>query len=183
MKSCNVAILAFLLCSCATKPFTYQPPSPAKLNQSTQDLSNAVNTAHGHAKQAQTNVSDASKKLKEVQTETLALKDVPPTLLEKIADLTNLLAAASTNQGLLEIDLTKADTAKAQVEKDKAEYFSDAQKLANTASQERDQRIKDEKALSWYRWHWWGAWIVTGLGVLAFVLLWILKIAGKLSAV
>lgn len=38
-----------------------------------------------------------------------------------------------------------------------------------------------EKSLWWYRLHWWGAWIMLGLGVLACAIVAFLKFTGKLA--
>ena len=38
-----------------------------------------------------------------------------------------------------------------------------------------------KKKLWWYRLHWWGSWIVLGLGVVACVVVAILKFTGKLA--
>jgi hypothetical protein len=37
------------------------------------------------------------------------------------------------------------------------------------------------KKLNWYRLHWWGAWIVFALGVIACIVLAILKVTGRLA--
>ncbi len=57
-----------------------------------------------------------------------------------------------------------------------------AQKLADNATDERNSRIKAEKNLSWYRWHWWGSWIVLGAGVIACIILAVIKWGAKWSA-
>jgi chromosome segregation ATPase len=143
-------------------------------------VSTAVTNAHQHAKEAQGKVVEASVLAKQVQTEAAALKDAPPTLVAKVNELEGKLNETTQSQTKLESDLQEADKAKAQVEKDKTDYFDSAQKLADAASQEREKRIKAESSLHWYRMHWWGAWIVFGLGILACIVLAVLKFTGKL---
>jgi hypothetical protein len=172
---------ACLFSSCATRPRAYAPPDAARINASTHRVSVAVDRAHTSARKAQTSVSEAVKRTAEVREETRKLKDVPPTLLAKVNELDSNLRSAQVEQALLEKQLVEADAAKAQVEKDKTDYFAAAQKLADEATAERDKRIKVEKALSWYRWHWWGSWIVLGLGIVACGLLAFLKFTGRLA--
>lgn len=176
-----LSTVALCVGGCATHPKTYHPPDPARLNASTARVAKAVESAHAHAKSAQQNVKNASETAKAVREEVKALPDVPVTLSEKINTLESQLALATKDQIILEADLTTANTAKAQVEKDKADYFVAGQKLADDASAERDQRIAVEKKLSWYRWHWWGSWIVLGLGVLACGVFAFLKFTGRLA--
>lgn len=40
---------------------------------------------------------------------------------------------------------------------------------------------KANAALNWYRWHWWGAWIALGAGVLACLVVAFLKFTGRLA--
>lgn len=169
------------LCSCATSPKTYAPPSPTKLQQSTQRVSKAVTAAHTHANQAKQKVQEATEIAHEVAKEAATVKTLPPTLLGHINDLEAKLDETRTSQSNLEADLVEADKAKTQVEQDKTEYFSAAQKLADAATIERDKRIKDETTLHWYRVHFFLGWIIFGTGVLACVVLAILKISGKLA--
>lgn len=166
-----------LLClsACATRPHTYAPPNPGKLIQSTGRVSVAVDRAHQHAREAKTKVEEATTITGQVKEEAGKIKDVPPQLLERIDALESKLGEASAAQGSLEKDLQEADQAKKQVETDKTEYFAAAQKLADSASKERDQRITVEKKLSWYRWHFWLSWIVLGLGVVACIVFALIK--------
>jgi hypothetical protein len=53
--------------------------------------------------------------------------------------------------------------------------------LAAHDKSETDRANKLDKALWWYRLHWWGAWIMLGLGIAACGLLAFLKFTGRLS--
>lgn len=50
------------------------------------------------------------------------------------------------------------------------------QRQVNTLQSNYDQA---RKSLFWYRMHWWGAWIMLGLGVAGCVLFGVLKLASK----
>lgn len=43
------------------------------------------------------------------------------------------------------------------------------------------QLNKADTALNWYRLHWWGSWIMLGLGVLACLVVAFLKFTGRLA--
>jgi hypothetical protein len=174
-------ILVLGLYGCATHPKQYQPPSPERIEASTKRVSIAVDSAHVHARKAQKEVADASSAANDIKVSVATLAEVPKELTQRITDLEQDLTLARQEQVLLESSLAEADKAKAQVEQDKVAYFQEAQKLANAATTERDKRIKDEASLHWYRMHWWGAWIVFGLGILACIILAVLKAAGKLT--
>jgi seryl-tRNA synthetase len=176
-----LALAALAMCSCATRPHTYQAPSPAHLSASTGRLNQAVTKAHDYARKAQGSVSDAAAMVKEVRDETAKLKEVPPTLIAKVNDLEQKLNEASNEQALLEVSLREADLAKVQVEKDKAEYFASAKKLADNATAENGARIKAEKALSWYRWHSWLLRIGAAVAVLVIIVLAFLWFTGRLA--
>lgn len=170
---CILSSVMFLS-SCATQPRTYAPPDATKLRQSTTRVSQAVDAAHTSARKAQGSVNEAATLAKRNRAAVSKLKDVPPEVLSGLAEQETKLAEVQQQQVELDRHLAEADAAKAQVEKDKADYFGQAQKLADAATNERNARIKAEKALSWYRWHSWmlkivGALAVVGIGVLVFL--------------
>ncbi len=47
----------------------------------------------------------------------------------------------------------------------------------------QDKLDKAAKALWWYRLHWWGAWVMLGLGILACGVFAFLKFTGRLSVI
>ena len=47
----------------------------------------------------------------------------------------------------------------------------------------QDQLDKAKKSLSWYRWHWWGSWVIFGLGIVACAIFAFLKFTGRLAIV
>ena len=53
--------------------------------------------------------------------------------------------------------------------------------LAKHDKAETDRANKLDKALWWYRLHWWGAWIMLGLGVVACLVFAFLKFTGRLA--
>lgn len=166
-SSLLTAVCLLMFCSCATRPHTYTPPDAGKLKASTQRVAKAVEQAHQNARKAQERVNTAAETTKRVQDEIAKLENVPPTVTAGMTQIQEELDNAKQAQASLEKDLVEADAAKAEVEKDKEAYFKAAQSLADSATAERDLRIKAEKALHWYRVRWWGAWIVLGAGVIA----------------
>ena len=55
--------------------------------------------------------------------------------------------------------------------------------LAKHDAAETARANKLDKAVWWYRLHWWGAWIMLGLGVVACGVFAFLKFTGRLAAV
>jgi hypothetical protein len=53
--------------------------------------------------------------------------------------------------------------------------------LADHDKKETDRANKLDKALWWYRLHWWGAWIMLGLGILACAVFAFLKFSGRIA--
>lgn len=173
-------ILPLFLVGCATQPKTYLPPSNAKLNTSTGKLSKEVESAHVSAKKAQKDVSQASTLVKHAKAEVAKIKNVPLAVTQEINDLQTQLDQAQKDQSELEQHLAEADQARAQVEKDKADYYEQAQKLADAATTERNDRIKAEGRLHWYRVHWILTWGLFALGLILSVVFFVAKFAGKL---
>lgn len=169
-----------MLTGCGTVAHTYQPPDASRLKASTGKLSQAVTASHNSARQAQASVVKAQSLASKAKSDVAKLKNVPAPVTQEINDLSAALQEAQDHQKELEQHLNEADLAKAQVEKDKTDYFAQAQKLADAASSENAKAVKAEKSLSWYRWHWWGSWIVLGLGIVACAFLAILKLTGRL---
>jgi hypothetical protein len=62
-----------------------------------------------------------------------------------------------------------------------ASYAKQVTDLASHDATVTAQLNKAEKSLWWYRLHWWGAWIMLGLGVLACLVLAFLKFTGRLA--
>jgi len=86
----------------------------------------------------------------------------------------------STEHGNVTLSLDRGEVAAQQINEQYGPAFVAA---ANAQTKELNQLDKDyaadSKALLWYRLHWWGSWIVLGLGVLGSVFFYILKIAAK----
>jgi hypothetical protein len=53
--------------------------------------------------------------------------------------------------------------------------------LAAHDKSETDRANKLDKAVWWYRLHWWGAWIMLGLGILMCLIFAFLKLTGRLA--
>jgi chromosome segregation ATPase len=174
----------------------YQAPSNAKLEASTKRLSNAVTKATNTAERARAQVDAARKAAdKEATSSATVLTQLdelwevlPPELKAKgdalkaavrrdqadIGEIVTHVDGAQREHAQLGKDLFEANAAKLQVEVDKQEYYENADKLAAIAT-------KDSAALAWYRRHWWGAWIVSGLGLIVLGLIAFLKFTGRLT--
>jgi hypothetical protein len=203
MRILMAIVCATLMCSCATRQKTYTPPSDAKVVASEKALNEKVTKARATAAKAQQAALeakeiaaklDASAKIWGPMVEKL-IKDVPEEFKQPARDIQNALKEhlvqetflkqkideAVGHNAQLKIDLAEAETARSILKQAQLEYRAEAQKLADAATEERDKRIAVEKKLSWYRWHWWGSWIVLGLGVLACGILAFLKFTGRLA--
>lgn len=88
-------------------------------------------------------------------------------LEQNIKEATTFIGGAisSTSNGLVHVDSLQ----------------DGIQKLADHDKKETERANKLDKALWWYRLHWWGAWVMLGLGVVTCVLFAILKATGKIS--
>lgn len=143
-----VLVCGLLLGACATAPRNYVPPDSAKLRASTARVSKAVDSAHASARAAKAKVDEARLRQKEISTEVKKLKDVPPELIAKIDAQDATLGEAGVHQEALETHLTEADKAKADVEKDKTDYFAKAQKLADDATKDNHRSLAVEQEVN-----------------------------------
>lgn len=71
---------------------------------------------------------------------------------------------------------TLADTVKADLEHQKK-----VEEQTNKLNTTQDKLDKAAKALWWYRLHWWGAWIMLILGIIACLLFAWAKATGRLA--
>ncbi len=78
-----------------------------------------------------------------------------------------------------ETHLTETDTNVANLEEEHADYYQDAQGIADKATDFNHKLVAAEEKLSWYRWHWWGSWMALGAGVIACGLFAFVKFTGK----
>ena len=161
----------FITVACASKPRVYQPPSPARLNASTERVSGAVTKAHENANKAKDKVDEAISTAKKIKEETLQLESVPVTLVEKVNDLELQLDEARQAQASLEVNLREANTAKAEVEKDKAEYFKAAQSLADQASK---REVKAAESIN--RYHRLKLWLCLAISAAVGLIVWQFKV-------
>jgi len=143
-------------------------------------LSEQVAKAHETAREAQKSVGTAKVMAGKAQSGLQEIKDVPPEMILVVANLVGELNQAQSIQMTLDKQLQEADKQDAEARRQISDYIGAAGSLAAQATRENEARIKAEKSLSWYRWHWWGSWIVFGLGVLAVLILAFLKFTGKL---
>lgn len=200
----RICIILLLFCAgCATKPKRYKAPDPTAVLAASSRLAKAVNDASVLAVRAETTVVSAKREAErvkaaadearvqldnlfrltppelkpmvdEVNAKVETMRAAQVTLLDKLAESTSVHAALSAQ-------LREADDAKQQFAADGERYLAEANKLAGDAISERNARIKAEKSLSWYRWHWWGSWIALGAGILLSLIFAFLKFTGRLA--
>lgn len=203
MKALLTILLLTLLAGCAGRPKHYAPPDASAVIASSRRLATAVDSATRSAERAAVAVESAKAIAQresalgaEAQTKLATLLRVTPPELQPLVDEIkakvdelsveheNMIARiedAGREHATLRQQLHEAQAAKAQFASDAERYLASAQKLADDASRENARALKAEKALSWYRWRWWGSWIVLGLGVVACGIVGFLKFTGRLA--
>lgn len=201
----TLAIAMLLLAGCSTSPRRYSAPNHTALVEATQRLSSSVAQAHVAASRARASLAqvDLAAKREKARIEVLPpkltelLRIAPLELRPEIeaiqADVIELQGAhaatesqiAETHraQSVLAEELEKANAAKNEQQQQQTAFVAEADSLALKATEENAARIKAEKSLSWYRWHWWGSWIALGLGVLVSGIFAFLKMTGRLAVV
>lgn len=151
---------------CVSSPKTYKPPNDAKVRAATKDLTVKVTKARDTAASAKKATEDA----KAILDQSACAKDAP--LQAKVAE------AISFNTQLQD-ELLAAEKSRATLQNEVDGYASGAAQLAMDATTERNQKIEVQKKLLWYRTRFFGAWIVLGLAVLAWILFGVLKVGIK----
>lgn len=203
IRFCTYMAAVALIAGCATRPRTYQPPDSKKMDEARQKLSTDVEKAsvsakkvHEHVQAAQTSAGKVVKfsgaievklgqlhgrvtaelrpAVEDIQSDVTAIKSEEGVLTGKLTD-------ATTAEKELTVDLSQAQMDKDSLTKEAATYATNAQKLADNATAERDKRIDAEKKLSWYRWHSWLMKIATGLIILLIVVVAFLWFTGRLA--
>ena len=193
-----------ILSGCATKEQTYKPPDPTEVRKATKAVKEGIQKSRASVKEARAHIEDAQKNADTISTLSLTLHGkidalaqiAPPELQPPIAEirldvedlqkietvLTNGLVQAWQKNDEASTHLAETDKHEGELEQKQLAYYTEAQKLADNATDENKHRIDAEKKLSWYRWHWWGSWIVLGAGVVVCVIAAILKWGAKWGA-
>jgi chromosome segregation ATPase len=192
-----------LLVGCATRPHTYEAPDQTKVVESTRQVKEGVRKSRAAAGEAKAIVQKEQERTDKliVQSRTLAgkLDEIIAAAPEELklplevakSDLGELqreqedlklgLGNAWTKQNETEQHLSGTETRIAELENRQVTYYAEAQKLAATATEERNYRIAAEKQLSTQRWFGWlwklGAFLLIGLVIAFFAA----KALGKLG--
>jgi hypothetical protein len=188
---------------CATRQHVYAPPDNAKVIEATRKVKEGIVKSKEKAHEVKKDLIGAtesrdrlivvSHNLSEQLDAIIAVapKELIPAL-DKAKDysvageleqsvLSKFLDSGQGKVDSLEIEIGSAERWQVTLETRQGEYHTEAQSLADTATNERTARIKAEKALSWYRWHWYIGWIVMGLGVIVCGIFAFLKFTGRLA--
>lgn len=203
MNRLIVLLLAVAVGACATRPHTYSPPTDVYVRESTNEVKQKITEARKTSEEAKTLVVEAQKQTDEVasisinagsdldkiiqiapdyiQGQLASVKTQMDDLKTREVTLTQTLQSTFDKHDALGKQLEETSATLAELEKRQIEYHTEAQLLADDASKENAYRVKAEKSLSWYRWHWWGSWIAFGAGVVLIIFLGILKLTGRLA--
>lgn len=201
-----IAVLAvLLLCNgCETKQQTYNAPDPTAVREKTRLVKEGVRLSRFDVEEARKHIEAAQNTADALSTLSLSLlgkvdalaKDAPIELQKPIGEirldvvdlqendkaLASILVNAWDKNDAAQKHLVETDAREAELEQKQREYYENAQKLADKATDENAHRIKAEKKLSWYRWHFWGSWIALGSGVIACAVAAFLKWGTKWGA-
>lgn len=174
MRLVLVVACGLLLSSCATKHKTYRAPDPAKVHAATRQVEDDLVEARKLSREARKFVTDAQKNADVITTRSLDLHQKAVVLMTAVpepfkaqaleivkgiaeqqadeAELTRNLSGAQAKNEELEKHQTKTDKDVAALKQEQANYFRNAQKLADDATMEREHRIKAEKQLVKEKW-------------------------------
>lgn len=204
MKQLPVILICGLLAGgCVSSHKTYQPPSNAKVTASTKRVTDGAAAAHASQRKAKEHVVAAQKHndallvtgLDLQQKLDAIIKQAPPELQGALAevkgDATDIMShaegletelkGAHTKQDETEAHQVKLDQDIVQLKKDQGEYQSNAQGLADNATQERENLITVQKERNSLRF----TGILWKLGGVLFVVIIIaiiiLKVTGRLA--
>lgn len=172
-----VAFSLIFFTSCA---HTYHAPDPTKVKASTakvkadqkrahqlnQEVKTALKESHDNADSIIILSNDLNTELDnlikvapaEMQPALAKIKSLSTQQQVKEQELTINLDKADTKNTELEKHQTLTDTHVTELETNQGNYFKDSTKLAATAT-------NLSAKLAWYQLHWWGSWIVFGIGL------------------
>ncbi|MGA3171405.1 MAG: hypothetical protein ABSE62_10360 [Chthoniobacteraceae bacterium] len=177
-----LAGLVFLSGCASSRRVQFSPPSTAMVQASVTSAQESVTeagqeaTATGDAlTRAQAHADDLFR---------AAPPDLRPLVIALQADLKDaqthnaaVTAQLATTQGHLADATDQVTTLQGKVDL----QTSALNQATNDKNAALTKLAKDDKALSWYRWHWWGSWIVFALGVIAAGIFAFLKFSGRLA--
>jgi len=198
-----VLVCALLAGGCVSSHKTYLPPSNAKVAASTKKVMDGALNAHRGTQKVKTHVEAAQKHndallvtgLDLQQKLDAIIKIAPPELQSALAEVKGDATEMQDHADGMQTELTGARSELAATEafqvkldqditdwkKNMAEYYANAQGLADNATQERENLItvqKERNALRFTGFLWKAGAVV---GVLLIILFIVLKLTGKLA--
>lgn len=161
-----IAILVLSLSACSTPYKKYAPPDGTKLRAAVTKLHTAIDKSHATSKKVKAKHIEAQQTTDTIKVEQLNLdqkldelmKQAPPELQSKVKEAQDLSSAQNTRIDQLEKQLKDGFDLQVQLEKDNLnvtaaegdvkrngeQYMTDAQALADKATEEREFRRKAE---------------------------------------
>lgn len=191
---------ALLLAGCVSPHKTYLPPDDTKVKAATHDLTIKVVKARDTAAKAKKATEEAQALLAQSVNISKTVKDLLEKLIVQLPDYAGPLREITTNVDdliaknaeldakvkeavawnlQLQADLATAEAARQTLQKEQDGYAGGAGELAQSATNEREEKIKVQKTLLWYRVRWWGAFVALGAAVVGWILFGVLKIGAK----
>lgn len=194
------AFAAILLSSCVSPHKTYHAPDDAKVKAATRDLTVKVSKARDTAAKARQatveaqqllaqsiNISTTVKALLEKLIVQLPAYNGPlreitvnvDDLIAKNSELENKVKEVVAWNTQLAVQLAEAEKARNTLQIEQNNYAGGAAGLAESATAEREDKIKVQKKLLWYRVRFWGAWVALGGAVLGWIVFGLFKVGIK----
>jgi len=180
------AVLAIaFLSGCASdqsRAIHYSPPSTAPVEEK-------ITSARASVTAAASSAVLTGSALDRCQADALLiLKAAPPELRPLVVHLqADLRDAQADNVAVRsQLTVTLTELSDASQLNTVLQGKVDSQTLAlNQADDQKNAALTKlsaaDKALAWYRWHWWGAWVALGLAIAAAALWSLLKLSGKVA--
>lgn len=203
MRFLGIAACALLLTGCVTSHKTYRAPDSAKVERSTKILTEKVALARETARKARVATLEAQESARKLMALGVDLKGklailkekVPVAMVPMVTEIQTAAVAQDDEEKILRAKLDEAvslnailqdrqideEKARAQLQNDQGAYVTGAVALAQSATNEREFRIKAESQL--LKQKLWGIlWKLGGgavvIGIIALIILWF---TGKLA--
>jgi hypothetical protein len=198
-----LSLSALLLVGCTTPHKTYRPPSSAKVDASTKLVKEGIDRAHEKASRAKRQLEDAQKSDDKIAVLSVTvqqkldalIKSAPAEMKAGLTDVKTDVTGMQTEQGILRGFLNDAHATHtdldqhilvvkehvSKLEGNQRDYYTEAQRLASDATNERESLIRVEQQLIKQKIFGWLWKIGLGAAAILTVILIFLWITGRLA--